>query len=175
MNVDFYQLDRTVAPAPRGLDGDFQLHWWQPERDGLPGRGSRRLVNYLWWSLATAGGFARPGFAELRIERAGRVVHRLIVTPRWYRFPFMGAEDLQIGDVWTSPAARRNQLASIAIAEASRRFAGDGTTIWYAVDEGNEASAALARSCGLRRVAVGRRTRRFGTALFGQYVIERFI
>ena len=84
-----------------------------PSRDGLPGRGSRRPVNYLWWALARTGGFSRPDFAELRIERAGRVMQRLIVTPRWYRFPFMGPADLQIGDVWTAPDARRQQLARL--------------------------------------------------------------
>jgi len=171
--VRFYQLDGAEA-APQPLASDMQLSWWQPERDGLPGRGSRRLVNYLWWALARAGGFSRPDFAELRIERAGRLVQRLIVTPRWYRFPFMGPTDLQIGDVWTAPDARRQQLARLAVAQASQRFAAGGTTIWYVTEEGNDASAALARACGFRQVAVGHRAPRFGTALFGQYVIERF-
>lgn len=175
MIVHFYQLDRAPAGRHRPRDDDTHLRWWLPERDGVPGKGSRRLVNYWWWALARAGGFSRPGFAVLRIERAGRTVQRLIVSPRWYRFPFMGAGDLQIGDVWTSPEARRRKLATAAIAEAHRRFARGGTRIWYVADERNGPSAAFARACGCRLVAVGRRTRRFGTALFGQYVIDRFV
>jgi RimJ/RimL family protein N-acetyltransferase len=169
--VDFYRLDRPREAVP--LAPGLRIAWWQPDRDGLPGRGSRRPVNYWWWALARIGAFSRRGFAELRIEREGRVVHRLIVTPRWYRFPFMGADDLQIGDVWTAPAARRQKLARIAIAEAQRRFRADGTAIWYVVEVGNQASAELARSCGCRHAAVGRRTRRLGLALLGQYVIDR--
>lgn len=174
MMVHFYRLDPEYE-ATTSSDDVGPVRCWQPERDGLPGRGSRRLLNYLWWALAKAGGFSRHGFAELRIERGGRVLHRLIVTPRWHRFPFMGSNDLQIGDVWTAPEARRQQLARIAIAEAHRRFASKGATMWYVADAGNQASAALACSCGYRHVATGRRTRRLGTAMLGQYVIDRFI
>lgn len=173
MIVDFYKLDpkHVADPLPNGL----QLSCWQPERDGPPGSGSGRVACYFWWALARAGGFSRSGFAELRLERGGRVVHRLIVTPRWYRFPFMGPRDLQVGDVWTAPDARRQQLARAALGEVQRRFTGDGAAIWYVTEAGNAASAALARACGYRRVATGRRARRLGTALLGQYVIDRLV
>ena len=174
MIVHFYRLDGAPADVPP-LDDQLQLSWWSPERDGLPGRGSRRLVNYWWWVLSRLGGFSRPGFAELRIERGGRVLHRLIVTPRWYRFPFMAAGDLQIGDVWTADEMRRRGLARIGIAEAHRRFAGGGEAMWYVTDASNKASAAAALASGFRHVAVGRRTRPLGSALLGRYVIDRFI
>ena len=175
MNVDFYQFD-PAQPAQDvpPLDPAMKMRSWQPDRDGLPRGGSRRSANYAWWALAKSGGFSNPGFTELRIEYCNRVLQRLVVTPRWYRFPFMGPDDLQIGDVWTSPAVRRQQLARIAIAEAHRRFAGPGATIWYVTDAGNIASAGLARSCGYRHVATGRRAPRFGVPLLAQYVIDRF-
>jgi len=102
-------------------------------------------------------------------------VHRLVVTPRWYRFPFMGARDLQIGAVWTAPAARQQGLAQLAIAEVHHRFAGEPVAFWYVIDAPNSASAALARACGYEFVATGRRTRRFGSRLLGQFVIERLV
>lgn len=126
-----------------------------------------------WWALAKLGAFARPGFAALRIERSGRVLHHLIVTPRWRRFPFMRPDDLQIGAVWTSPGARRQKLAANAIRLAQRRF--DGTRFWYVTDAENEASAALARECGFRLVAIGRRTRPLGSSLLGRFVIDRWV
>jgi RimJ/RimL family protein N-acetyltransferase len=171
--IDFYQLDPKHVAEP--LPSHLQSSCWRPERDGPPGPGSRRVANHFWWVLSKVGGFSRSGFAELRVERDGRVVHRLIVTPRWYRFPFMGPRDLQVGDVWTAPAARRQQLARAALGEVQRRFARDGATIWYVTEADNVASAALARACGYRHVATGRRTRRLGTALLGQYLIDRFV
>jgi RimJ/RimL family protein N-acetyltransferase len=176
MIVDFYRYDPGAPAAPPPpLAADLQVHWWRPARDGLPGGGSRRLSNYVWWALAKAGGFSGEGFAEYRIERAGRVIHRLIVTPRWYRFPFMGRDDLQIGDVWTWPDARRQELARSAIAEVHRDLAHANTAIWYVTDADNAASAALARACGYRLVATGRRVRRFGSSVLAQYMIDRFV
>jgi RimJ/RimL family protein N-acetyltransferase len=153
----------------------MQLRCWEPSIDGYPPRGSRRLSNNLWWLLSKTGAFARSGFAEICVEQDGRLLHRLIVTPAWFRFPFMSSRDLQIGDVWTAPDARRQGLGQAAIGEAHRRLSDDGACFWYVTDGDNGASGALARSCGYRLVAIGSRTRRFGTALLGQYVIEQFV
>jgi RimJ/RimL family protein N-acetyltransferase len=128
----------------------------------------------FWWALTRIGGFAHDGFTELRIEREGQLL-RLIVTPPWFRVPFMAKDDLQIGDVWTSPDARRQQLARAAIIEAHHRFGRAGRRFWYVTDATNVASGALARSCGYRLVAAGHRTRRLGLRMFGQYVIAHFI
>lgn len=176
MSVHFYRYDAQPADArPANLDGNLHIRCWQPDADGFPPRGSRRLSNLVWWLLSGAGAFARGGFTEICIEQEGELVHRLIVTPAWLRFPFMSACDLQIGDVWTAPRARRRQLARLAIAEAHRLFADEGACFWYVTDEGNAGSAALAKSCGYRLVATGRRTRPMRASLLGRYVIEQFV
>jgi len=121
------------------------------------------------------GLFDDDRYTELTLWCDTTRVHRLIVTPAWFRFPFMSPRDLQIGDVWTAPDALRQQLAQAAINEAHRRFAGDGASFWYVTDGDNAASAALAKSCGYQLVAMGRRTRPAGTPVLGQYVIEQLI
>ena len=176
MKVHFYRYDferaALVAPA---LSSSEKFRCWRPRTDGPPPKGSRSGANYFWWILEKISLFASPGFAELCIEERGSVIHRLIVTPRWYRFPFMTEADLQIGNVWTSPAARRRQLARTAILEAHRRFARSGVRFWYVTAADNAISSALARSCGYRLVAVGRRTRRLGLRVLGRFVVERFV
>jgi RimJ/RimL family protein N-acetyltransferase len=176
LNVHFYRYDpQSTDACPPRLDANLHIRCWQPELDGFPPRGSRRLSNIFWWLLSRVGAFARGGFTEICIEQDGRPVHRLIVTPAWFRFPFMSARDLQIGDVWTAPDARRQQLARAAIAEAHRRFADENACFWYVTDADNAASAALAQSCGYRLVATGRRTRPSGLPLLGRYVIEQLV
>jgi len=157
------------------MDGNVCIRCWQPDADGFPPAGSRRLSNLFWWLLSWTGAFARSGFTEISIDQDGRRVHRLIVTPAWLRFPFMSARDLQIGDVWTAPEARRQQLARAAIAQAHRLFADEGACFWYVTDASNAASAALAKSCGYQLVATGRRTRPMRASLLGRYVIEQFV
>ena len=176
MPVNFFRREaQSIAAPPVILPAGLELRCWQPAVDGYPPRQSRGVANAFWWLLAKSGGFATQSFGELRIEEGDRLLHRLIITPRWYRFPFMAEHDLQIGAIWTSPEARRNQLARTAIAEAHRRFGTDGTQFWYVTEAGNAASEALARSCGYELVATGRRTRRFGSRFLGQYVIDGFV
>jgi ribosomal protein S18 acetylase RimI-like enzyme len=176
LTVHFYcREDASELISTGALPTNLHLRCWSPDRDGFPPRGSRTIVNLIWWAFAKLGVFARAGFTEISIKANGELLHRLIVTPAWHRFPFMTERDLQLGDLWTAPAARRRQLARAAIAEAHRRFASENVRFWYVTDADNHASAELARSSGYRLVAVGERTRRFGTALFGQYVIRRFV
>lgn len=172
MIVHFYCCDPAAAEIAAAISADFRC--WRPDTDGAPPRGSRTPTNYFWWILSRAGAFARPGFAEVCIEQEGKIIHRLIVTPGWFRFPFMARGDLQIGNVWTAPVARRRGLARVAIAEAHQRFGRSASRFWYVIDADNAASAAVARSCGYRLVAVGRRTRPLGLALLGRFVIDRF-
>jgi RimJ/RimL family protein N-acetyltransferase len=174
--VNFFRhIANGAADSLPTLPPGLQMRCWAPAVDGPPPPGSRTFANHFWWALGNAGRFARPDFAEISVRRDSHLIHRLIVTPAWYRFPFMAPEDLQIGTIWTSPEARRKQLARAAIGEAHRRFGTSGTCFWYVADAGNHASEALARSCGYELVATGRRTRRCGTALLGQYVIDRFL
>ena len=139
MTVHYYRYDPVEqSAAPPQVPPQMQIRTWQPGRDGPP---RRPISNFFWWGLAKAGAFSRPGFTEFCIDEAGKRLHRLIVTPRWYRFPFMAADDLQIGDVWTCPKSRRQQLARIGIAEVHRRFADEPGAFWYVTAADNAASA----------------------------------
>lgn len=168
MIVRFYRSDGAQPPSkpvPSGVSAKV----WRPLWDGMPPRGSRRTANFLWWALDEAGLFARDGFAELSIWQDERIVHRLIVTPRWYRFPFMAAGDLQLGDLWTHPDVRGRGLASAAVAEALRRFGESGTRFWYVARSDNRPSVRLIESCGFTLVGTGRRTRPLGIGPLGRF------
>lgn len=119
------------------------------------------------------GLFHDDRYTEFSIWCAGTRVHRLVVTPRWHRFPFMAPGDLQIGALWTHPAWRRLGLASLAIYRAHGLFAEPGQRFWYVTESSNAASLALARASGYRLVGEGRRTKPIGIAMLGQFQLER--
>jgi RimJ/RimL family protein N-acetyltransferase len=144
---------------------------WMPATQAIP-RGSRTLPNIAWWALVRAGLFARRDLIELSIWCAGEMLHRLIVSPRWYRFPFMGAQDLQLGALWTRPDKRGHGLARAAVAEAHRLFAGRAPCFWYVVDARNQASIRLIESSGYQFAGFGHRTRPFHIRLLGQFVLD---
>ena len=176
MTVLFYRRNSEVsAPDAFGLPRGLELRSWRPALDGLPPQGRWLRENLAWYALQKMGLFGASVFEELSIWRGERMLHRLLVTPRWLRFPFMAENDLQIGGLWTDPEVRRIGLASAMIAEAHRRSAAPGRRFWYLADNANAPSIGLAESCGYRLVGTGRRTRLLGIAALGQFRLETVI
>jgi len=167
----FYARAPAAAPFDAQPPVDIGIRHWRPAIDGPPRRAPMRGRNMCWWGMDRLGLFETHQFTEISLWRWGRMLHRLVLTPRWRRFPFMAPGDLQIGDLWTAPAAQRRGLARAAIAEA-HRLAGNAGRLWYVVDADNAASIALIESCGYRCVGTGRRTRPLGLALAGRFLLD---
>jgi len=167
VKVLFYRRSEGAADAVSPPQTAARV--WRPAEHGWPPPGPRRLQNLVWWAFTALGLFPRRDFAEVSLWREGRLLHRLIVTPRWWRFPFMARDDLQIGDLWTDPDFRGQGFARAAIAEAHRRFP---DRFWYVVGVDNAASIRLIESCGYRLVGQGRRTRPLGVGAVGRFLLE---
>ena len=173
MSVLFYRRAADAPPAEAaGLPPGLVLRSWRPAVDGPPRRRDGLWQDLAWFAFQRAGLFASGDFEELSIWRGERMLHRMVVTPRWLRFPFMADGDLQLGGLWTDPEVRRIGLASLSIAEAHRRHAAPGRRFWYVVEEANLASVALAKTCGYHLIGTGRRTRPLGLAALGQFRLE---
>jgi GNAT superfamily N-acetyltransferase len=173
VTIRFYR--RAAEPPAGGAtawpDG-CELRRWRPSQDGPPPAGPHAAENLAWFAFDRLGQFASREFEELSVWRDGWLLHRLIVTPRWFRFPFMARNDLQIGAIVTSPEARRLGLARMAILEAHRRHAAPGRAFWYVSEDDNAASIALAEACGYRLAGAGRRTRPLGLRGLGRFRME---
>ena len=172
MSIRFYVRTGSAPSVAANLPPGCELKIWRPESDGAPRPGPGALENLVWLAIHRLGLFASAEFEEITVWRGGRRLHRLVVTPRWLRFPFMAPGDLQVGALWTAPEARRSGLARASIAEAHQRHARAGRSIWYLADEANAASVALAEACGYRLAGAGRRTRPLGLSAFGQFRLE---
>ena len=125
----------------------------------------------VWWLFDRLGIFANPHSGVLMILDADKIVHRSLVTPRWFRFPEMGRRDLQIGDTWTDPGHRSRGLAKAALAAIHERWEGTYERMWYLVEEGNLPSVRVIENCGYRLAGTGERTRPLGIGAFGRFVI----
>ena len=170
MTILFFQRSSPSGKRARpGLPRDCEPRSWRPASDGPPQAGPFLAENLVWFAFDRLGLFATRDFEELTLWREGRLLHRLIATPRWSRFPFMAAADLQLGALWTAPEIRRTGVARAAVAETLRRNARPGRRFWYLADEENQASIRLARACGFRLEGKGQRTRPFGVPLLGAF------
>lgn len=169
----FYQLALVQpGPPPPSLPDGYLLDFWQPGRvcfskpDGLP--------QYFWiWSvLHTFGLFANSHYGVCRIFHKDRLVHHTTLFPGFFRFPFMRQEDLQIGDVWTSPEHRRLGLARLAVGHVLARLAGRPGRVWYITRTDNMGSRRLIERFPIRQVLTGQREPGpLGLRILGHYVL----
>ena len=173
VTIRFYRRAAEAVPEAWDWPSGCEPRSWRPAEDGPPPSGPSTAENMTWFAFDRLGLFASHAFEELSVWRDGQTLHRLIVTPRWFRFPFMAKGDLQIGGLWTAPKVRRLGLAKAAIGDAHRRHAAPGRYFWYVVDDENAVSIRLAEACGYRMVGAGRRTRPLGVSGLGQFRMDR--
>lgn len=166
----------TNQPPPGvqsdGLPSAYVAEFWIPRAGALRPEGLGLMPFAIWSTVFHYGRvFRNRGYQILLIRKEGQLVHRSCIFPGYFRFPFMAARDLQVGDTWTAPTERGKGLASWALMTALRRLVTDGKTVWYICDQGNTASISVARKAGMKFVGRGVRTRRFGVNLLGKFQI----
>lgn len=167
----FVNGDPPPDSAGEPLEEGYAWEIWKPSLGGIVPGGMPLLPFGAWWVLHHARIFSNKEYGIFLIRSMGAIVHRSVITPGYFRFPFMGKEDLQIGDTWTSEDHRGKGLAVFAIRRIVAVYARPGRCIWYLVDKNNLPSIKAAERSGLVRYGEGKRTKRFGVGLFGQYEI----
>ena len=173
MSVCFLLRDQVEVPREEArLPAGLELRAWRPRDETALPLSTFDPLRLAVWMQHRHGLLADPRFTELSVWSGEVRVHRLIVTPRWYRFPFMESGDLQLGALWTDPAWRREGLARWTMNHAHRLFSAPGQRFWYVTDSLNTASTALAQAAGYRLVGKGRRTKPAGIALLGKFRLE---
>jgi ubiquinone/menaquinone biosynthesis C-methylase UbiE len=93
----------------------------------------------------------------VKICHAGRVVHRSCVRPRYFRWPFMGEDDLRISSTWTHAEFRGKGLATIALAYIVRTMAAPRRRFWYVSKDSNVESVRVCRRVGFDLIAYAQR------------------
>jgi RimJ/RimL family protein N-acetyltransferase len=165
----FGASDCLPVAARSALPPEYRVSIWRPTPAEARVPGDDRRVPLVWWAMHYARLFANQDYCQLVIQHGRELVHRSAVFPRYLRFPFMSAVDLQIGDTWTHPAHRGRGLARTAIQEILHAFAEHDRTVWYITDSANTASVRAALSGGLRPRGQCLRTTRFGLRVFGAF------
>jgi RimJ/RimL family protein N-acetyltransferase len=166
----FYRCVARHGPEPASLGERYRVviwrpTWTEPVPDGMP------LFPFaVWWLMHHLHVFANRGYCQLLILHDNRIVHRSVVTPRYFRFPFMREGDLQVGDTWTDPGHRGMGLASFAL-DAILRSAPPARQFWYLVERENVPSIRVAEKCGFRLAGRGLRSCRYGSSLLGAFIM----
>ena len=154
---------------PASLPDGYTYEIFRP-RLSAPFSSGLRLFPFVFWiCFHYLRIFESEGYHLLLIRKDGNLVHRSCIFPRYFRFPFMKKNDLQVGDTWTSPSERGNGLATWALITTLLHFSSSGLVVWYLCDISNQASSSVAFKAGMKLVGRGVRTKSFFFNLFGQF------
>jgi RimJ/RimL family protein N-acetyltransferase len=168
----FYRITIPVDRPIRSLPAGYSSEVWFPNLFRFKPNGLPAFPYGVWWAFHMLHVFANRDYSLLIIRCGDNVVHRSGITPRYFRFPFMAAEDIQIGDTWTDPKERGKGLATIALESILKARRQSRKTCWYVVESDNAASIRSAEKAGFALVGRGIRTSPWGVRVIGRYVLE---
>jgi len=149
--------------------------FWRPHGVSVFPPGGFSLRFLIWWAFHHLGVFYNRDYAVFLMFDGPRLVHRSCIFPGFFRFPFMGPEDLQVGDTWTHPDLRGKGLATHALRAITGGKGGTGRNFWYVVEASNQASIRAVEKAGFERVGMGSKRPRAGLRVLGYYAIENEI
>lgn len=165
----FYRTAPSGAGEFPALAGGYSAETWHPTLFRIVPSGFPILPFAAWWLFHTLRVFSNRDFGILLIRYQGSVVHRSVITPAYFRFPFMSKIDLQVGDTWTHPNHRGKGLATIALRIILSRPSPPERRFWYVVEADNKASIRVVEKAGFQMAGKGDRTTRLGLGLLGAY------
>jgi GNAT superfamily N-acetyltransferase len=161
MKYFLYKLKKNNPTANVVLPNGYQLHVWRPSLSITPPKGLRKISTFIWIFFHYLHIFKNNKFSIIYISYKGNIVSRLLVTPGYFRFPFMDSNDLQIGDVFTCDSHRGIGLASHILSYALGLFEKDAQSIFYVVEGTNRISIKLALSLGFELITIGTKKKLF--------------
>ena len=148
-------LDAGVLP------GSYSWTIWRPRIWPALPRGLSGLklkLRFLFrWALYRAHLFGGSECGALLVYEGERLAHYSSYTPRYWRFPFLADDDLQIGDTWTDPAYRGRGLALFALQTLEANLERPNRRLWYVVGELNQPSIRVAEKAHFTLAAEGTR------------------
>jgi SAM-dependent methyltransferase len=113
--------------------------------------------------------FLRSWYSVAIVFSGERLAHYSVVRARDFRFPCMGARDLQVGPVWTNPVDRRKGIAGAVLEHLLRSM--PAFRFWWICTPDNVASNRVALRHGFTLHGAGVRVHRLGTRLLGRFEV----
>jgi RimJ/RimL family protein N-acetyltransferase len=171
----FYRYRGDASELPQSPSCKYNWSFWRPPAGRpwpLAKCDVRTKLRFLFrYSLYRLGFFASSNCGALCILDQGKLVHYSAFSPRYWRFPFLRDNDLQVGDTWTEPSYRGRGLALFALLQIIDEMEESGRDLWYVVARENHPSIAVADKAGFECVATGDWIKPWGIKLLGAYLM----
>ena len=152
---------------------DYQLDIWTPKIWQIAPKNLFFKSFIAWWAFHYFRIFKNREYKIFIIYFKGKeMAHYSLVLPKYFRTPFMGDDDLQIGPVGTIKKHQRKGLATFVITKILEFYKDKDINFWYISRKENEPSRRLIEKIGFTKYGEGLRVKRFGFHFFGSFVVK---
>lgn len=165
-----YKKGSSESLVDKGnLDPSFEYEMWAPSFFKVFPARFFRIKFIIWYLFDLFNIFKSNCYRVFIVRYKRKIIHHTFIFPAFFRFPFMGENDLQIGDVWTDPSFRGRGIATIAIMNVLSEISKEDKTFWYVVEDTNKSSIKVVEKLGFQLVGYGKKFPRCGSFLLGFY------
>ena len=123
----------TLKYWPESLKG-YDLVIQKPTLLSLTKYEGNAMVNLLWYV------FSLGRFRILYLLDQKTIVHFSYITPKVFRFPFMGKKDIQIGPCETNPNYQRQGIFTSVLKTIAQFYSSKDCSVWTYTTLSNQAS-----------------------------------
>lgn len=127
---------------------------------------SGRLLIYIFWYIFTMGRYQIFYARDIK----GSMIHYSHILPKFFKFPFMNKNDLEIGPCWTSENFRGMNIYPAVLTYILKNLSKKNRTFYIMTDCDNLASKKGIEKAGFILHAVGGKR-----GLLGKYYTNEFI
>lgn len=139
------------------LASDFKIVFWKPSFTNFIPE-SYPTKYFIYWFFHFLRIFKNRNYSAILIYHKGKVVSCILAIPAYFKWPFMGKNDVQIAYVITDTEYRGQGLAAVAIENAFKELS--STTVkdvWYVTSFDNKSSQRLCTKLGFLPAGTGSR------------------
>ena len=172
----FYRFDFDAGHRLKDvfIDKKYSTVLWKPTLLKIIPAGLKWIPFSIWWVMNNLYMFSNKDYGLYLIYDEEILIHRSVIMPRYFRFPFMGKKDLQIGDTWTMPEYRGEGLAPFAVQGVVKSLKKSKRKFWYVVEKDNNPSIRSIKKAGFVKYGTGVRKERMNLKVIGQYKMTSF-
>lgn len=176
MNYLFYENtgDNHKSSSNIVNDSSYSISFWKPRLNKIFPLGLSEKRFLFWWFMHQLRFFPNRDYSVLLIHRGNDLIHRSCIFPRYFRYPFMKDNDLQIGDTFTDHEYRGKGIATLAILNIVESLKMNNRKIWYITEENNKSSIRVIEKAGFKKIGSGIRTSKFGLRLLGSFIMREY-
>jgi len=124
---------------------------------------------FIWYIFHYLGIFGNKNYRIYYLKNKTNILHKTLIFPKFYRFPFMNKHDLQLGDIFTEKSLRGKGVASKAANFIINKY--KNKNFWFLCDENNISSILIAHNNNFKLKGYGYKVTPFGLNIFSYFKI----